>query len=326
MKYKEIINGFPRASIAVLGDFMLDEFVSGEISRVSREAPVLILKYVASQFCPGGAANTVANAAALGASVYPVGLVGDDEWAAQLMALWPGNVSRKGIVQDRQVQTTKKARILAGSFHSTRQQVVRMDYEHDLELTGEQEKLIFEKLKNILPSVQALVISDYSLGNLNERTRHGAIRLAREYSIPVVVDSRDNSPCYPGAFTITPNISEVESALGIHIGSDLEKVKKYCSPLLDKWSVDNLLVTMGKLGLALFEKHGFTHIPPWGEEAAVDVSGAGDTVVSTYTCSLAAGAGIHEAASLANKAGGIVVMKKGTATVAAQELLASLED
>ena len=135
-KYAEIISDFPRISVAVLGDFMLDEFVMGEISRVSREAPVLILKYVNSQFCPGGAANTVANAASLGASVFPVGLLGNDEWAAQLMSLWPANVSRNGVIQDSQVLTTKKSRILAGAFHSIRQQVVRMDYEHELKLTG----------------------------------------------------------------------------------------------------------------------------------------------------------------------------------------------
>ena len=321
-----MIDEFSGISVAVLGDFMLDEFVMGEISRVSREAPVLILKYVNSQFCPGGAANTVANLASLGASVYPVGLLGEDEWAEQLMSLWPEQVSRQGIVQDRQVQTTKKARILAGAFHSTRQQVVRMDYEHDLELSAEQEDSIISRLKEILTSVKALIISDYSLGNLNERIRREAIELAHQASVPVVVDSRDNSSCYRGAFAITPNISEVESALGVHIGSDLEKVRKYCTPLLEKWEVDNLLVTMGKLGLALLGNGSFTHIPAWGEKAAVDVSGAGDTVVSTFTCALAAGAEIREAARLANKAGGIVVMKKGTAVVSSEELKESPGD
>ncbi len=305
---------------------MLDEFVMGEISRVSREAPVLILKYVDSQFCPGGAANTVANAAALGARVFPVGLLGDDEWADQLLSLWPENVSRKGVIRDSLVRTTKKARILAGSFHSTRQQVVRMDYEHDLELTGKQEQEILQRLNDVMPSVQALIISDYSLGNLNSNTRKAAIQLAQKFSVPVVVDSRDNSASYPGATTLTPNISEVEAALGVHIGSDLDKVKKACSPLLEKWKVENLVVTMGKLGLALVEKDQFTHIPAWGDDAAVDVSGAGDTVVSTYTCALATGAEIMEAANLANIAGGLAVMKKGTSTVSPEELKASLKN
>ncbi len=304
---------------------MLDEFVMGEISRVSREAPVLILKYVDSQFCPGGAANTVANAAALGARVFPVGLLGDDDWSRQLTDLWPENVSREGVIRDPMVRTTKKARILAGAFHSTRQQVVRMDYEHHLLLTGEQEKNLLGRLKKILPSVHALIISDYGLGNLNRKTRKEAIKLAREFSIPVIVDSRDNSAAYPGATAVTPNISEVEAALGVQIGSDLEKIKKICSPLVGKWNIESLLVTMGKLGLALVEKERFTHIPAWGEEAAVDVSGAGDTVVSTYTCALAAGAGILEAANLANIAGGLVVMKKGTSTISPSELIESLK-
>ncbi len=322
----EIIDSFPGISIAVLGDFMLDEFVMGEISRVSREAPVLILRYVDSQFCPGGAANTVANAAALGASVFPVGLIGEDEWASRLISLWPANVSRQGVIQDNRVRTTKKARILAGAFHSTRQQVVRMDYEHELVLTGEQEEEIISRLKAVLPMVQALVISDYSLGNLNRRTRGAAIKLAGEFSIPVVVDSRDNSGCYPGATAVTPNISEVEAALGKHIGSDLEKIRLACAPFLEQWQVESLVVTMGKLGLALFEKSEFTHIPAWGKEAAVDVSGAGDTVVSTFTCALAAGADKLEAALLANTAGGLVVMKKGTATVSPRELKIILRD
>jgi D-glycero-beta-D-manno-heptose-7-phosphate kinase len=324
-KHAEIISDFPRISVAVLGDFMLDEFVMGEISRVSREAPVLILKYVNSQFCPGGAANTVANAASLGASVFPVGLLGNDEWAAQLMSLWPDNVSRNGVIQDNQVLTTKKSRILAGAFHSTRQQVVRMDYEHELKLTGAQEEEIIRRLGEIIPLVQALIISDYSLGNLNENTRREAIRLAGKFSIPVVVDSRDNSACYPGATAATPNISEVEASLGIQIGSDLDKVKKNCEPLLEQWKVKNLVVTMGKLGLALVEKDRFSHIPAWGDDAAVDVSGAGDTVVSTYTCALATGAEIMEAASLANIAGGLAVMKKGTSTVSPKELQESLK-
>lgn len=323
-KYPELIAAFPKTSVAVLGDFMLDEFVMGEIVRVSREAPVLILRYIDSQFCPGGAANTVANAAALGATVFPVGLLGNDEWAGQLMSLWPENVSRKGVIQDNQIRTTKKARILAGAFHSTRQQVVRMDYEHNLELTGEQEQEIIRRLRDILPSIQALIISDYSLGNLNINTRREAIQLARKFSVPVVVDSRDNSACYPGATAATPNISEVEAALGVHIGSDLDKVEKTCSPLLGKWDVENLVVTMGKLGLSLIEKDRFTHIPAWGDDAAVDVSGAGDTVVSTYTCALAAGADIFEAATLANIAGGLAVMKKGTSTVSSEELEVSL--
>lgn len=315
-----IIDSLPSVSIAVLGDFMLDEFLMGEISRVSREAPVLILKYVDSQYCPGGAANTVANVAALGASVFPVGLIGKDEWASQLMSLWPERVSREGIIQDSRVKTTKKTRIMAGAFHSTRQQVVRVDHEHDLDLDEDQEKEIIARLKVILPKAAALIISDYSLGNLNPAIRQESIRLASQAGIPIVVDSRDNSGAYAGATAVTPNISEVETALGVQIGSDLARIKHSCAPLMEAWKVETLVVTMGKLGLALFDETGFHHIPAWGTEAAVDVSGAGDTVVSVYTCALAAGAGNLDAAMLANTAGGLVVMKKGTATVSAEEL------
>lgn len=320
----EILDAFPRISIAVLGDFMLDEFVMGEISRVSREAPVLILKYVESQFCPGGAANTVANTASLGARVFPVGTLGNDEWAEKLISLWPENVSREGVILEREVRTTKKARILAGAFHSTRQQVVRMDYENHLELSPAQEKRLIGRLKSILPRVDALIISDYSLGNLSRAVRESAIELGRGLGIPVVVDSRDNSACYPGATAVTPNISEVEAVLETEIGSNLSRIRKACSPLLKQWQIETLVVTMGKLGLSLFEDSRFIHIPAWGKEAAVDVSGAGDTVVSAFTCALASGTDSLKAAFLANIAGGLVVMKKGTAVVSAQEIKASL--
>ena len=322
----EILDSFPRVSIAVLGDFMLDEFLMGEISRVSREAPVLILKYVDSQFCPGGAANTVANTASLGAGVFPIGMVGNDEWGAKLISLWPANVSREGIIQEPGVKTTKKTRILGGAFHSTRQQVVRMDYENPLDLTAAREKQLIERLRTILPRVDALIISDYSLGNLSRAVRETAIEMGRSRGIPVVVDSRDNSACYPGATAVTPNISEVEESLGIEIGSSLGRIRKSCSPLPAKWQIDTLLVTMGKLGLSLVEESRFTHIPAWGKEAAVDVSGAGDTVVSAFTCALASGADSLKAAILANVAGGLVVMKKGTAVVSRQEIKATLEE
>jgi len=317
----KLLDHFDNARILVLGDFILDEFVFGEISRVSREAPVLILKYQETKTCPGGGANTVANIAALGAKVTPLGVTGDDASAEQLLALWPDDtVEKRFVIRDPAFRTTRKVRILAGSFHSYQQQVVRLDYESALTLNQQVELKILDSLRRVLPDSDALVISDYSLGNLTSAVRREAIRFARELEIPVIVDSRDNPHKYPGATTITPNITEVEKTLDVKIGRDLEKLESVGREILQEWDLNSLLVTRGKLGLSLIDRDQTLHLEAHGSADAVDVTGAGDTVAATYTTALASGAPPDDAARLANIAGGLVVMKKGTATVSPGEL------
>jgi rfaE bifunctional protein kinase chain/domain len=317
----ELLDHFKNARILVLGDFILDEFVFGEISRVSREAPVLILKYQETKTCPGGGANTVANIAALGAKVTPLGVTGDDGGAEQLLALWPDDtVEKRFVIRDPSFRTTRKVRILAGSFHSYQQQVVRLDYESALTLGQQIELRILDSLRSLLPDSDALVISDYSLGNLTSAVRGEAIRFARELEIPVIVDSRDNPHKYPGATTITPNITEVEKTLDVRIGRDLKKLEIVGREVLQTWDLRNLLVTRGKLGLSLIGPDQTLHLEAHGSEDAVDVTGAGDTVAAAYATALASGAPYEDAARLANVAGGLVVMKKGTSTVSPEEL------
>jgi len=320
-RLEELLDHFKNARILVLGDFILDEFVFGEISRVSREAPVLILKYQETKVCPGGGANTVANIAALGAKVTPLGVTGDDEGAEQLLALWPDDrVEKRFVIRDPAFRTTRKVRILAGSFHSYQQQVVRLDYESALTLDQQIESKVIDSLRSLLPDSDVLVISDYSLGNLTSAMIGEAIRLARELKIPVIVDSRDNPHKYPGATTVTPNITEVEKTLDVRIGRDLEKLESVGRKVLQEWDLRNLLVTRGKLGLSLIGSDHTIHLEAHGSEDAVDVTGAGDTVAATYATALASGAPPDEAARLANIAGGLVVMKKGTATISLEEL------
>jgi len=320
-RLEELLDHFKNARILVLGDFILDEFVFGEISRVSREAPVLILKYQETKVCPGGGANTVANIAALGATVTPLGVTGDDEGAEQLLALWPDDrVEKRFVIRDPAFRTTRKVRILAGSFHSYQQQVVRLDYESALKLDQQIESTVIDSLRSLLPDSDVLVISDYSLGNLTSAMMGEAIRLARELKIPVIVDSRDNPHKYPGATTVTPNITEVEKTLDVRIGRDLEKLESVGRKVLQEWDLRNLLVTRGKLGLSLIGSDHTIHLEAHGSEDAVDVTGAGDTVAATYATALASGAPPDEAARLANIAGGLVVMKKGTATISLEEL------
>jgi rfaE bifunctional protein kinase chain/domain len=302
-----LLEHFDRVRLVVLGDFLIDEFLFGEISRVSREAPVLILHYQETRICPGGAANTVANAAALGARVLPIGIVGDDRGADQL-------------IREPGAQTTRKSRILAGSFHSFQQQVVRMDYEAPIPYRPPWERKVLANLSAALEQADALVISDYSLGNITGRIRRAAMATARRSGIPVIIDSRDHPSAFPGATTVTPNISEVEATMRRVIGENLEKLEKYGELARRRWKVDTLLVTRGKLGMSLFTPSGIVHIRAHGSDDAVDVTGAGDTVAATYATSLAAGADFESAARLANVSAGLVVMKKGTSTVTRDEL------
>lgn len=318
---------FKNCRIAVLGDFILDEYVFGEISRVSREAPVLILKYQETKVCPGGGANTVANIATLGAEAIPLGAIGSDPAAAQLLSLWPdGAVEKRFLIQDAALRTTRKVRLLAGSFHSYQQQVVRLDYENELVLGESLEGRIIESLRKALPDAGALVISDYSLGNLTATVTSYAIRIARELGIPIVVDSRDNPQKFHAATTVTPNITELEKTLDIRIGRDLEKLEVICRDLLQEWDLESFLVTRGKLGLSLIGAGQAVHFEAHGSEDAVDVTGAGDSVAATFATGLASGFEPEDAARLANIAGGLVVMKKGTATISLEELRNELEE
>jgi rfaE bifunctional protein kinase chain/domain len=320
----DLIKHFSKSKILVLGDFIVDEFVFGEISRVSREAPVLILRHKGASACPGGAANTVANASALGAEVIPLGMIGDDTWADTLVSLWPKSVIHDFVFRNSEFRTTRKSRILAGSSHSFRQQVVRLDYEYGIKLSRKEENTLISSLEELLPSVEVLVVSDYSLGNLTERVRTEAIRMAATHSVSVVVDSRDDPSGYPGATTVTPNITEVEATVGHTVGRSIEEMEKTCMDARVKWKAEALLVTRGKFGMSLFSKDGAIHISAFGTDEVVDVTGAGDTVAATYATGLAAGASFEEAARLANYAGGLVVMKKGTATVSSSELRAAI--
>jgi len=321
----EIVSRLANNRILVFGDFMLDEFVFGEISRVSREAPVLILKHREAVYRPGGAANTAANVASLGAEVIPVGFLGDDAWAETLLSLWPEQIDKRFVFREPEFSSTCKSRILAGSFHSFRQQVVRIDRESQLDLRPDHELKAANALGELIPTVQGVIISDYSLGNLTQNLRTVVTNLGRKHSVPVVVDSRDDPSGYPGVTTVTPNITEVEAAVSSRIGLDSTKLESICSAILKDWRLEALLVTRGKHGLSLFSEGRQVHVPAFGKEDVVDVTGAGDTVAAAYTTSLAAGASFEEAARIANYAGGLVVMKKGTATTNTLELKTAIQ-
>ncbi len=321
----ELIERFPETSVVVLGDFILDEFVFGEIARISREAPVLILSYQETRSAAGGGANAAAGVAALGGRALPIGVLGSDEAAGKLLSCWPESMDKSGVWREPGGLTTRKTRILAGSFHSFRQQVVRLDHEHPLRLSPQQEDRLANAFRERLDGADAVILSDYGLGTLTPGLRRTAIEAARRLSKPVVVDSRFEPAGYPGATSATPNITEVEESLGRRIGHEIEAIDRTGAEVRRQWKLDALLVTRGKLGMSLFEAERVVHIPAHGIEEAVDVTGAGDTVIATYTTALAAGGSFEEAARLANCAGGVVVGKKGTATVSREELLEAVQ-
>jgi rfaE bifunctional protein kinase chain/domain len=313
-----IIEQFKGKRVVVFGDLVADVFVYGEISRISREAPVLILNHRETQIVPGGGANAIHNIWSLGAEPLPVGLVGDDAEGHELLKYFSNlGIDISGISVVKSYRTPTKMRILAGAVHSQRQQIVRMDSGGPIE-DEKTQNIAGKKLKAALTNANALLVSDYGYGLAAPHV----IGKARFNGIPATVDSRFALGAYSRMTAATPNEPEVEESLGISIGNDLKKLEWAGRTLLRKLKHEALLITRGKDGMALFERGKKTmHIPIHGNAEIADVTGAGDTVIATFTLALAAGASYYDAARLANYAGGIVVMKHGTRPVTFEELI-----
>jgi len=323
-----IVESFPRVSVAVIGDLVADEFVFGEISRVSREAPVLILKHRESEVIPGGGGNAICNLAALGVNVLPVGVVGDDEAGRELLKHFRRHhIPMGGIVKVKGHTTVTKTRILAGMTHTTRQQVVRVDREPAEELDRHTIRELIIAARQYVRAADALLISDYGYGAASPEILNAVRSRGALNGMPITLDSRFRMLEYDGITAATPNEPEVEAALGIRIGSDNAVLQKAGQALLQKMQLESLVITRGRDGMAAFAKRQKpVHIPIHGSDQIADVTGAGDTVIAVFTAALAAGADAESAARLANIAGGIVVMKRGTATASRQELLKELHE
>ncbi len=327
-RWQKIVRRFSDLSIAVVADLVADEFVFGEIARVSREAPVLILKHRERTVVPGGGANAVMNLAALGVKVLPVGVVGDDEAGSLLLeAFREKKISTSGIERLKGHTTTTKTRILAGMSHTSRQQVVRVDREPE-PLSDMHPVLIklVNAARQYATASDALLLSDYGYGAATPRMLSFVKSNGCVQNKPVTVDSRYRILEFEGATAATPNEPEVEEALRTKIGHDDQKLFCAGERLMKEMGLESLVITRGRDGMVAFEKQAEPlPIPIYGSDQVVDVTGAGDTVIATFTAALAAGADTISAARLANFAGGIVVMKRGTATVSAKELLAAIE-
>jgi len=309
----------------VVGDAVADQFVFGAISRVSREAPVFILRHEYTETTPGGGANCAMNLASLGAAVSLVSVAGEDEAGNGLREKLSGaGVDCSGLIQSSTVKTTTKVRILAGETHSTRQQVIRIDYEGEAPTGVEVRRSLHESLLSQLKTVDAVIISDYNYGVVNEEMVAAIRETAATRGITVLVDSRFQLSEYAGFTSATPNEEEVETLLGKSVTA--EELVEAGKDLRRQLGLRALLVTSGSRGMTLFEEGAEpVHIDAVGAREPVDVTGAGDTVIAAYTLALACDSSFSDSAKLANYAGGLVVMKRGTATVTADELIATLE-
>jgi len=332
-KYKErlrkIVEAFPKVTITVLGDLVADEFVYGEISRVSREAPVLILKHRERTVAPGGGANAINNLADLSVNVLPVGAIGDDEPGRMLVKFFRHKrISVSGVLKDKTYATVTKTRILAGMTHNSRQQVVRVDREPENPPNRHLTRELFLAAREYLRASDALLVSDYGYGSATPAIVNALRQAGRRkvVLVPLILDSRYRLLEYSGVTAATPNEPEVEAALGFRVDDDWQKLAQAGEQIIQKMKLQSLLITRGRDGMVAFEQgRQPVDIPIFGSDQVTDVTGAGDTVIAAFSAALAAGATTEEAAQLANYAGGIVVMKRGTATVSREELLRAIE-
>jgi rfaE bifunctional protein kinase chain/domain len=323
----DAIGRFEGRRLLVLADLVADEFIYGRVERVSREAPVLILQYDGTDVRLGGGANAVHNIRTLGGRPLPLGVVGRDAHGRQLRRLLRDRgIASGGVLEDPAYVTPVKTRILGGGVHSTKQQVVRIDKATRLAPASPVHARLLRALR-AAGRVDGVLVSDYGFGLVTPELVRAAIAFARRRRIPVTVDSRYRLLSFRGMTAVTPNEPEVEAALDVSIGHDRRRLEAAGRTLLRRLGAEAVLVTRGSDGMALFELgRPPLHIPIHGTDEVADVTGAGDTVIATFTLALAAGATPAEAARLANCAGGIVVMKHATATVSADELRAAVRE
>jgi rfaE bifunctional protein kinase chain/domain len=317
-----LVERFRGRKIAVWGDFILDEYLYGRTRRISREAPVLIISYERGEFSLGGAGNSVLNLEALGASPLPIGVVGRDESGQKIIDFLRGrSISTRYLVRSAELQTPIKMRVLAGEENTRRQQILRIDKESLVPDTPALNDKLRAALLEATDRCAALLVSDYDYLTVRPDLYAEVRRRRRKHKLTVTVDSRFRLLSFRGMTAATPNEPEVENALRLELGENVPVLKRAGSALLRRLQSPALLITRGSRGLALFERGRPPFlIPVHGSTDIVDVTGAGDTVISVFTLALACGAGFRDAARLANIAGGLVVMKKGTATVAPAEL------
>lgn len=316
-RLKKIIKDFNKASLLVVGDLMLDEFIWGRVHRISPEAPVPVVWVTSESHMPGGASNVANNVNALGGKVYLAGVIGDDTRGQLLLEeLKKRNINIDGVFCDGKRPTTLKTRIIA--HH---QQVVRIDKEVTDDIDDNIVERILSFSRKVIKNIDAVIVEDYGKGVIVPHFIEELIRLARQYKKIVTVDPKESHfPLYKNVTAVTPNHYEAAKAVGAQVTDDMP-VAEIGRKLLKWLNSEVVLMTLGENGMCVFEKSGeITKIPTVAQDV-YDVSGAGDTVISAYTLAIASGARNVEAAHIANCAAGIVVGKVGIAVATQKELL-----
>ncbi|WP_287447970.1 PfkB family carbohydrate kinase [Anaerovibrio sp.] len=320
-KLLNIIDTIQGAEILVIGDMIADIYLEGTISRISREAPVLVLEQAAEKVVAGGAANVVNNAATLGGNVHAVGLLGDDNGAKGLIEiLTDRGVDVAGFIKDANRDTISKTRVIAGGRTTVSQQIVRIDKETKEPMSSEHETAMSQYLTEVLPEVKGVVLSDYGSGTITEKLKNQIFDYCHQNNIPTIVDSRYDILRFKTVDYIKQNDAELANAVGRTLNNEEELIAAG-KELLDKMEAKGALITRGEQGMTLFMADGSVENIPVSDKSEVfDVSGAGDTCVATVILALAAGVEPLTAATLSNIASGIAVRKMGTSTVSAKEL------
>lgn len=322
----QCVRAFRGRRVVVLGDLVVDEFIHGDIARVSREAPVLILEHRQTRLAPGAGANAASNLRALGAVPLPVGVVGRDEAGRALLARFrEQSIPTSGIVVAAGYATPRKSRILAGGVHTRRQQIVRVDRGAPRgRLPAALRQRLRRHLRRSLERAEGLLVADYDYGAASPEGLNASIARLSARGVPVMIDSRSRVADYRAAAACTPNHEELEGAAG-RVLRDERALEEAGRALLRRTGNEAVLVTRGARGMCLFRRRRpVARIPAWGPDEVADVTGAGDTVIAAFTLARICGADWPEAARLANYAAGLVVAKAGTATITARELLAAI--
>jgi rfaE bifunctional protein kinase chain/domain len=325
--FQSLLKRFTGLKVVVLGDMVLDEYVSGATERISREAPVLILRHERTLELPGGGANPVSNVHSLGGTALPVGVIGDDSAGERLRQIFKSKgLDTSGLIAEPGRATSRKVRVLAGGQNTARQQVIRVDYASDAPLSQATRRRLLSALESRLQGAQALIVSDYGAGVMGEELLAFVNALGkRRPRLVTCVDSRYQLASYKGVSVITPNETEAAPAAGFedYHEKDLPQIGK---KLLSATKAKLALITRGSKGMSLFSRSGRVDVPVYGSTQIVDVNGAGDSVASAMTLALAAGARPELAMQVANAAGGVAVMQAGPASVSREQILALLKE
>lgn len=319
--FQELLEQYGSKRIAVIGDFILDEYIVGDTKRVSREAPVVVIDYRESLYHPGGAANAAQNVASLGASPLACGVLGDDREGAVLAEVLQDRGADTSLLQkDARITTAVKTRIMAGELHAQKQQIARIDKSECVPARTEGLESLARELAGMISGVDAVLFSDYGLGVTTDSLSRKVIDSCTEKRIPVVVDSRFRLLEFDGATVATPNEVELFDALKLGT-ADEHRLEAMAAQVIRDKGFDGLIVTRGSKGMKVCRGNGVTEsVGIVGSSDVTDVTGAGDTVAATVALSLACGSSLEQAAEMATYAAAVVVMKRGTATVNRQEM------